>query len=86
MNNQDQMLNIASESSAKRGIITDDKNSFVMTKFVSIAGTPTSSISNHTKLINLPRSTKYRIFNKGNVRRKEFTECVDGIKWSSDKK
>ena len=43
------MLKIASESSTKRGRITDDKNRYTMTNFVSIFGIPTSSISNYTK-------------------------------------
>ena len=41
-----------------------------MTNFVSITGTLSSSVSNHTKYIDLPMSTKYRLFNKGNMRRK----------------
>ena len=53
---------------------------------MSIASTPTSSIFNHTKYIHLSRSTKYRLFNKNNVKRKELTECVDGIKLSLEKK
>ena len=36
-----------------------------MTNYVSISGTPTSSISNHTKHIDLPRWTKYRLLNEG---------------------
>ena len=40
---------------------------------LSITNTPTSFISSHTKCINFPRSTKYRLFNKGNVKRKELT-------------
>ena len=57
-----------------------------MTNYVSISGTPTSSISNHTKHIDLPRWTKYRLLNEGNAKIKEWTECVDIIKWTSDKK
>ena len=51
LNNQNLMLKIASESSTKRERITDDKNSFVVTKFVSIVGTSTSSISNHKNIL-----------------------------------
>ena len=46
------MSKITSESSAKRGRINDYKNSFVITNFVSIDSTPTSSISDHTKHID----------------------------------
>ena len=80
------MLKIASESSTKRGRITDDKNSFVLSNFVIITCTLTSSIFNHTKHIDLPSSTKYRLFNKSNVKRKLLTKCVDSIKWSLEKK
>ena len=73
------MLTFFSKSSTKRGRISSDKNSFVITNFVSITGTLTNSISNHTKRIDLPRSTKYRLFNKSNVKRKLLTKCVDGI-------
>ena len=62
------MLKISSESS--RGRITDDKNRYVITNFVSIFGIPTSSISNYAKYMDLPRSTKYQLFNKDNVKRK----------------
>ena len=51
-----------------------------MTKFVSVFGTPTSSISNDIKHIDLPKTTKDRLFNKGDVKRKELFECVDEIK------
>ena len=53
-----------------------------MTNFVTIVGISTSSISNHTKHIDLPSSTKNRLFNKGNVK-KELANCVDGMNWSS---
>ena len=69
LNNQNLMLKIASESSTKRGRITDDKNSFVLSNFVIITCTLTSSIFNHTKHIDLPRSSKYKLFNKGNGKR-----------------
>ena len=38
------------------------------------------------KHIDVPRSTKYRLFNKGNVKRKQLINAVDDIEWSSDKK
>ena len=80
------MLKIEPESSTKRGRRTDYKNSFIMNCFVSIVDTPASFISNHIKYIDFPRSTKYILFNKCNVKRKELTECVHGIKWSLVKK
>ena len=45
------MLEIAYEISTTRRRITDDKNSFVMTKFVCISNTSTSSISNHINIL-----------------------------------
>ena len=70
------MLRITSESSTKRGRITDGKNSCVMTNFVIITIIPTSSIYNHTTHIDLPIYNKYQLFNKG----KELIERVDGVK------
>ena len=58
------MLKITSESSTDRGRIMDDQNSFVMTNFVLITGAPTSPTSNYTKYIDLPKSSKYWLFNK----------------------
>ena len=58
------MLKNVSKSNTKRRRIIDDKNSFVVTNFVSIVGTSPSSISNYTKYIDLPKSSKYRLFNK----------------------
>ena len=46
-----------------------------MTNFVTIVGISTSSISNHTKHIDLPSSTKYRLFNKGNVKK------INRLRW-----
>ena len=57
-----------------------------MTNFVSIISTQTSCISNHTTNIDLPRFTKYRLFHKDNMKRKELTDCVDQTKWSLDLK
>ena len=64
------MIKIASESSTKRGRITNDKNSYVIINFVSISGTPTTSIFNYIKHIDLPKTTKYILFSKGNAKRK----------------
>ena len=66
------MLKIASESSTKRGRITNDKNSYVIINFVSISSTPTTSIFNYIKHIDLPKTTKYRLFSKGNAKRKQL--------------
>ena len=74
-------MTIASESSTKRERITDDKNCYVMTNYVRIAGNPTSFIYNHIKHIDLLKATKYRSFNKRSAKRKGIFECVDGIKW-----
>ena len=52
------VLKITSESSSKRGRITDDRNSYIMTNFISIVSTPTSSTSNHIKYIDLPKTTE----------------------------
>ena len=76
-------VEISSESSTKFERVTDDKNIVLMTNFVSIADIPTTSIFNHTIHSALAMSTKYRSFNKGNVK-KELTECVDGIMSLSD--
>ena len=86
LNNQNMILKVASKSSTKRGRITDNKNSYVMAKFISISGTLTSSISNHIKHNELPKTTEYRLFNKDDTKRKNVFEYVDEIKWSSDKK
>ena len=70
LNSQNMMLKIASESSSKHERKTNDKKSCVMTNFVSVSGTPTSSISNDIKHIDLPKTTKYILFSKGNAKRK----------------
>jgi len=38
------------------------------------------------KHIDVSRKTRYRLFNKGNVKRKQLINAVDDINWSSDKK
>ena len=58
------MLKNVSKNNTKRRRIIDDKNIFVVTNFVSIVVTSPSSISNYTKYIDLPKSSKYRLFNK----------------------
>ena len=71
----------------KRGRTSDDKNNFVTANIVSIvAGNPTHSIVDHIKHIDVSRTTKYRLFNKGNVKIKQLIDAVDDINWSSDKK
>ena len=63
-----------------RGRISDDKNNFVRANIVSIvAGIPTHSIVDHMKYIDVPRTTKYRLFNKGNIKRKQLIDDVDDI-------
>ena len=57
---------------ANRGRISDDKNNFVTANIVSIdSGTPTQSIVDHMKQINVSKTTKYRLFRRGNVKRKK---------------
>ena len=63
MYNQYEILKITSESSFKRERITDVTHNFLISTFVRIFGTPTSSIFKVTRHISLPRSTKYRLFN-----------------------
>ena len=82
---QNEMIKIAKEK--VRGRISDDKNNFVTANIVSIvAGIPTHSIVDHMKHIDVSRTTKYRLFNKGKVKRKQLIDAVDDIEWSSDKK
>ena len=70
-----------------RGRISDDKNNFVTANIVSIvAGITIHSIVDHIKNIDVPLSTKYRLFNKGNVKRKKLIHTIDDINWLSDKK
>ena len=71
------MIKIAKEK--VRGRISDDKNNFVTSNIVSIvAGIPAHSIVDHMKHIDVPWSTKYRLFNKGNVK-KQLIDTVDDI-------
>ena len=70
-----------------RGRISDDNNNFVTSNIVSIVTRiPTHSIVDHMEHIDVPLSTKYRFFDKGNVKRKQLIDTVDDINWSSDKK
>ena len=58
-------------NSVIRGRISDDKNNSVTANIVSIVdGIPTHSICNHMKHINVLKSTKYRLFRRGNLKRK----------------
>ena len=66
------MIKLAKLKSVNRGRISDDKNKFVASNIVSIvAGTPIPSMSNHMKHIDTPRNTKYRLFRRDNVKRKQ---------------
>ena len=85
LKNQNERIKIAKQEI--RGRISDDKNNFVTKNIVSIvAGIPTHSIVDHMKYIDVSRSTKYRLFNKGNVKRKQLIYAVDDIHWSSENK
>ena len=85
LKNQNEMIKIAKQKI--RGRISDDKNNFVTANIVSIVdGIPTHSIVDHMKHIDVSRATKYRLFEKGNVKRKQLINAVDDIEWSSDKK
>ena len=65
------MIKLAKLKSVNRGRISDDKNKFVASNIVSIvAGIPTHSISNHMKHIDVPKTTKYRLFRRNNIIRK----------------
>ena len=66
--------------------LSDDKNNFITANVVSIAdGIPTRSIGNHMKHFDVPKSTKYRSFIRGNVKRKIIIDAVDDINLSSEK-
>ena len=85
LKNQNEMIKMAKQKTTGR--ISDDKNNFVTANILSIvAGIPTHSIVDHMKHIDVARATKYRLFNKGNVKRKQLIDAVDDINWSSDKK
>ena len=87
LKNQTDMIKTALQKTKKRGRTSDDKNNFVTANIVSIvAGNPTYSINDHMKHIDVSRKTRYRLFNKGNVKRKQLINAVDDIEWSLDKK
>ena len=72
LNNQNEMIKLAKikVNSVNRGRISDDKNNFVQSNIVSIDDRiPTHSIGDHMKHIDVPKSTKYRLFRRGNVKR-----------------
>ena len=74
-------------NSVKGGRIRDDKNKFVTVTIVSIiADTLTHSIGNHMKHIDVPKTTKYRLFRRGNIKRKQSVDAVVDINWSPEKK
>ena len=65
------MIKLAKVKSVNCGRISDDRNNFVASNIVSVvAGIPTHWISNHMKHIDVPKSTKYRLFRRGNVKRR----------------
>ena len=73
LNNQNETIQLAKikVNSVNRGRICDDKNTFVKANIVSIVdGIPTHSIGNHMKHIDVPKSTKYKLFKRGNIKRK----------------
>ena len=35
--------------------------------------------------IDIPKTTKYRLFRRGNIKRKQLVDAVVDINWSSDK-
>ena len=85
LKNQNEMIKISKQKI--RGRISDDKKNFVTSNIVSIvAAIPIHLINDHMKHISVPWTTKYRFFNKGNVKRKQLIDAVDDINWSSDKK
>jgi len=85
LKNQTDMIKMAMIKQKTTGRISDDKNNFVTANIVSIvAGIPTHSIVDHMKHIDVPQTTKYRLFNKGKVKRKQTIDAVDDINWLSD--
>ena len=81
------MLELAKVKGVNRGRINDDKINFVASNMVRIvAGILTHSISNHMKYINVPRNTEYRLFRRGNVKRKQLIDSKVHINLSSEKK
>ena len=83
------MINLAKlkVNCVNRGRKSYDKNNFVTSNIVSIvSGTPTHSITNHIKHIDVPKTTKYRLFRRGNVKIIQLIDAVLDINWSSEKK
>ena len=63
------------------------KNKFVTENVLSIVvGTPTRSIDNHMKHIDISRTTKCRLCSRGNVKRNKLIDDVVDINWSSETK
>ena len=74
------MITTALQKTKKRGRTSDDKNNFVTANIVSIVdGIPTHTILDHMKYIDVARTTKYRLFNTGYVKRKQLIDAVDDI-------
>ena len=66
------MIELEKVKSVNHGRINNDKSNFVASNMVSIvAGILSHSISNHMKYIDVPRNTEYRLFRRGNVKRKQ---------------
>ena len=87
LNNQNEMIKLAKVKKINRGRLCDDKNNFVSSNIVSIvSGIPTHSILNHIRHIDVPKNTKYRLFRRGNVKRKKLINAKVDINWSSEKK
>ena len=81
------MIKLAKVKRVNRRRISDNKNNFVASNIVSIVtGIPTHSISNHMKHIDVSRNTKYKLFKRGNVKRKQLIDDIVDINWSSEKK
>ena len=74
--NQNEMINHSKVKSVNCGKLSDDKNKFLASNIVSIvAGIPTHSILNYMKHIDVSRNTKYKLFRRGNVKRKQWIRC-----------
>ena len=71
LNNKNEMIKLAKVkvNCVNRGRINDNKNNFGTANIVSIvAGTPIHSIGNHMKNIDIPWTTRYGLFRRGNVK------------------
>ena len=81
------MIKLTKLKSINHERLSDDKNNFVASNIVSVvAGIPTHSILNHMKHIDVHKNTTYRLFRRGNVKRKIIIDDVVDINWLSEKK